>query len=397
MVINVGDTSHPLHIPITADPVIGNQKIHNMKKLLIIFAAIVLAFSCEKENNPKSQTTVLDTLIETAASTNDDGSYNLEMTMSGGGYTVKLTVPSPEMKLKAGTYEVKAGGCSVSFNDGYVERKVSSGKVEIAADNNAYTINMSVISRNEEYKFKFQGAVEFKSFVGTVIRNRSVNSAQMKREMKYSIYLPKDYGNGESFPVLYLLHGYGDENNAWLDKGNLAKIAKDYEDRGGKQMIVVCPDALTTFYFDSYQTKYKTYFFEELVPAIEKEYKVKTDKYSRSVAGLSMGGYGTLYYGLGEPDKFCYAYACSAACDMGAGYPSLYDLAKSADPSKLPGITLEMGTEDWVTGNGADFHNALTAAGIQHEYIARSGVHDWNFWQECLPKVLKRCGESYRD
>ena len=367
-----------------------------MKKLLLILAAILVASACEKENGSQSQVTILDTLVETNASSNDDGSYNLGMIMSGKGYTVTLSVRSSEMTLKAGSYEVKSGVCEASFNDGYIERKVSSGNVEISGDKDAYNINISVISRNEEYRFRFQGAVAFKNFVGTVIRNCTVSSTAMKRDMKYSIYLPKDYGSGESFPVLYLLHGYGDENNAWLDKGNLAKIAKTYEDNGGKQMIVVCPDALTTFYFDSYQTKYKTYFFEELVPAIENAYRVKTDKYSRAVAGLSMGGYGTLYYGLGEPDKFCYAYACSAACDMGVGYPSLYDLAKTADPAKLPGITLEMGTEDWVTGNGAEFHQALTAAGIKHEYIARTGVHDWNFWQECLPKVLKRCGESYR-
>lgn len=368
-----------------------------MKKLLFIIAAIILALSCKKEDNPKSNSYILDTMVETAASGNDDGSYNLEMTMSGSGYTVYLSLGSPEMKLQAGKYGVKAGVCSVTFNDGYIDRKVSSGNVEITTERETYNINISVTSRNTEYKFKFSGKVAFRNFVGTVIRNCTVSSTAMKRDMKYSIYLPKDYGSGESFPVLYLLHGYGDENNAWLDKGNLAKIAKEYEDKGGKQMIVVCPDALTTFYFDSYQTKYKTYFFEELVPAIEKDYRVKTDKYSRAVAGLSMGGYGTLYYGLGEPDKFCYAYACSAACDMGAGYPSLYDLAKSADPATLPGITLEMGTEDWVTGNGADFHQALNAAGIQHEYIARTGVHDWNFWQECLPKVLKRCGETFRD
>ena len=370
-----------------------------MKKLLILFAAIALALSCEKENNPKSQIIVLDTLVETAASTNDDGSYNLEMTMSGGGYTVKLSVPNPDMKLRAGSYEVKTGGSSVSFNAGYVERKVSSGTVEITADNNAYTINMSVISRNEEFRFKFQGQIEFKSFVGTVIRNRSVNSAQMKREMKYSIYLPKDYGTGESFPVLYLLHGYGDENNAWLDKGNLANIAKDYESKGGKQMIVVCPDALTTFYIDGYQGNYKKYFFEELVPAIEKEYNVKTDKYSRAVAGLSMGGYGTLYYGLGEPDKFCCAYACSPAVNMGWGYPSLYDLATNADISTLPVITIETGIHDYTTPltDNTEFHNHLVSKGIAHDFITRDGTHDWKFWQECLPKVLKKCGETFKD
>jgi S-formylglutathione hydrolase FrmB len=178
------------------------------------------------------------------------------------------------------------------------------------------------------------------------------------------------------------------------EKENAQKAATEYEKKGGKPMIVVCPDALTTFYYDSYQTKYKTYFFEELVPAIEKTYKVRTDKYSRAVAGLSMGGYGTLYYGLGEPDKFCYAYACSAAIEM-QGLPSLTDLARKADPNQLPGITLEMGTEDWVTGDGKDFHNTLNSLGIKHEYIARSGVHDWKFWQECLPKILKRCGETF--
>ena len=368
-----------------------------MKKLLLIFIAIFLAASCEKENNPKI--TVLDTLVETAVSTNDDGSYNLEILMSGNGYNVKLTVPSSEMKLKAGSYEVKAGGCSVSFNTGYVERKVSSGTVDITSDNDLYTIGMSVISRNEEYRFKFQGQLEFKSFVGTVIRNRSVNSAEMKREMKYSIYLPKDYVKGGSFPVLYLLHGYGDENNAWLDKGNLAAIAKAYEDNGGKQMIVVCPDALTTFYINGYMGNYKTYFFEELVPAIEKEYNVKTDKYSRAVAGLSMGGYGTLYYGLGEPDMFCCAYACSPAVNMGFGYPSLYDLATNADRSTLPVLTIETGIHDYTTPlkDNTEFHNHLVSVGIAHDFITRDGTHDWKFWQECLPKVLKKCGDTFRD
>ena len=397
----MGGNSHPLISLLRLTLLQGANNIKtnktNMRKLLYILAVILLVVSCEKDNNSQSKVNELDTLLETAASANDDGSYNLAMVFSGNGYTVNLSVRSSDMSLKAGTYEVISNVNTVSFNDGNMNRNVSGGTIDITGEKGTYTINISAISRNTEYRFRFHGEVTFKNFVGTVIRNCTVSSSAMGRSMKYSIYLPKDYNSGKDFPVLYLLHGYGDENNAWLDKGNLAKIAKTYEGNGGKQMIVVCPDALTTFYIDSYQGKYKTYFFEELVPAIELTYNVKTDKYSRAVAGLSMGGYGTLYYGLGEPDKFCYAYACSAAVDMGTGYPSLYDLAGSADPATLPGITLEMGTEDWVTGNGANFHQALTAAGIQHEYIARSGVHDWNFWQECLPKVLKRCGETFRD
>lgn len=393
-----GTSQPPTHIPAAADPSAGNkQKQTDMKKLLCIFVISIVTLSCTKDNNQRSKAIELDTLIETAASASDDGSYNLAMVLSGNDYTVKLSIKSDDMTLKAGTYMVEPNVNTISFNDGNMDRNVSSGTIEISEADGKYAINISAISRSSEIRFRFHGEIEFKTFVGTVIRNCTVSSSAMGRSMKYSIYLPKDYGSGKDFPVLYLLHGYGDENNAWLDKGNLANIAKAYEENGGKQMIVVCPDALTTFYIDSYQGKYKTYFFEELVPAIEFTYNVKKDKYARAVAGLSMGGYGTLYYGLGNPDMFCYAYACSAAVDMGAGYPSLYELAEKADPATLPGITLEMGTEDWVTGNGANFHQALSAAGIQHEYIARSGVHDWNFWQECLPKVLKRCGETFRD
>ena len=354
------------------------------------------AIACEKEKGNGSDIYILDKVAESAASANDDGTYILDLTLEGSGYVVRMCVKGTELTLAEGAYKVGTDGCEVSFNDGYVNRNVSGGSIDISAANDTYTILISVTSRNTEYKFKYEGPVTFSRMQGRVVRNCSVSSSAMGRTMNYSIYLPADYSDGEVFPVLYLLHGYGDENNAWIDKGNLPKIAQEYEEKGGKPMIVVCPDALTTFYYDSPQTMFKKYFFEELVPAIEMTYKVRRDRYSRAVAGLSMGGYGTLYYGLGEPDKFCYAYACSAAIEM-AGMPSIYSLARNADPTSLPGITLEMGTEDWVTGNGEEFHNIMNEEGIKHEYIARTGVHDWKFWQECLPKILKRCGETFKD
>ena len=367
-----------------------------MKRILHIIAIALLAVSCSKGDDSKTEVITLDKVVKSAASAIEENLYLLEVSLSGGGYTVNIAVKSTELSLKNGIYEIGKDGCEASFNDGYIDRNVSGGDIEISSDGGSYDIRISAKSRNTQFDFRYRGAVEFSSFQGTVIRNCSISSAAMGQTMKYSIYLPVDYSSGESFPVLYLLHGYGDENNAWLDKGNLAEIAHRHEQNGGQQMIVVCPDGLTTFYYDSPQTKFKTYFFEELVPAIEMTYKVKKDKYSRAVAGLSMGGYGTLYYGLGNPEMFCYAYACSAAIQM-TGLPSLYDLARKADPATLPGITLEMGTEDWVTGNGADFHNTLSSLGINHEYIARSGVHDWKFWQECLPKVLNRCAEAFED
>lgn len=354
-------------------------------------AIAIAAVSCDKGGGDRSDLIILDKVEECSSALNEDGTYILGISLSGSGYSASLHVNSPTPALIAGTYQLGSDGCKASINDGKASRNMSSGTIEVTAGNGIYMIRISVSNRTASYNLIFEGAIAFN---GTVIRDCSVISSAMQRQMNYSIYLPGGYEAGESFPVLYLLHGYGDENNAWIDKGMLVKAASEHEKKGKQEMIVVCPDALTTFYYDSPETKFKTYFFEELVPEIEKTYKVRKDRNSRAVAGLSMGGYGTLYYGLGNPDQFCYAYACSAAIEM-AGMPSLKDLARQADPTSLPGITLEMGTEDWVTGNGEDFHKALNEYGIQHEYIARNGTHDWKFWQECLPKILNRCAEAF--
>ena len=220
----------------------------------------------------------------------------------------------------------------------------------------------------------------------TVIRNLTVNSTAMKRSMKYSIYLPGDYEEGESFPILYLLHGYGDENNAWLDKGKLMKIANSYEKNGGRQMIVVCPDGLTEFYIG----KFETYMYDELMPHIESTYKFNG---KRAVAGLSMGGYGTLYYWSKYPEMYSYAYAMSPAVDVNGTDQILAD----KDKDILPALTIETGIQDYTTplSGITEFHNYLVSMGIEHDFITRDGSHDWKFWQECLPKVLNKCGEAF--
>ena len=322
-----------------------------------------------------------------------------------GEYTLRASSASSGSAI-AGAVSWGNGSGSWYREPGGSELYISGGEIKISAMEDGesgiwyYTISGSNIGTVNLAGANGSGSLQHKNMIqaeynASIIRNRTVSSKAMGREMKYSIYLPDDYNEGESYPVLYLLHGYGDENNAWIDKGMLIPAAFCHEKNGGKPMIVVCPDGLTTFYYDSRATKFETYFFDELVPEIEKTYKVKTDRNSRAVAGLSMGGFGTLYYGLKYPDLLCYAYACSAAIDMGAGYPSLYDLARNADPAQLPGITLEMGTEDYTTGNGAGFHSTLIEEGIDHEYIARAGTHDWKFWQVCLPKIFKRCGEAF--
>lgn len=221
-----------------------------------------------------------------------------------------------------------------------------------------------------------------------LLKNQSIRSSAMKREMKYTVWLPEGVEPQHSLPFLYLLHGYGDDQNAWAEKGNLVNIYRDYVARGGSPMVVVMPDALTTFYVGDYET----YLHEELIPQVETRYKCNG---KRAVAGLSMGGYGTLYHALKYPAKFKYAYAMSPATDV-KSFKALIDA--QSDRKVFPGFTIEVGTED-TTVNNADAESVadyMVEQGLTCEWIARAGIHYWNFWQECLPKALQKAGESFK-
>ena len=148
---------------------------------------------------------------------------------------------------------------------------------------------------------------------------------EMKSEIlgtvkKYCIYLPAGYGDeNKEFPVLYLLHGLTDTHTAWRDKGNTQAIATEVFGSGkAQEMVIVMPDAGTVYdgYFNAGEWRYEDYFFQELVPHIEKEYRVVADKGHRAIAGLSMGGGGTTGYAIRHADMFSSAYAMSALMGM---------------------------------------------------------------------------------
>lgn len=223
----------------------------------------------------------------------------------------------------------------------------------------------------------------------TVYRDLSIKSKIMGRTMKYSIWLPAAYSKDGSYPVLWLLHGMGDDQNGWLDKGRLSRIASDYMEKGGGKMIIVTPDGLTSFYTGNWER----YFYEELMPAVEKDFAIAADASHRAVAGLSMGGFGSLYHALGHPDMYRYAYACSPA--TGDILKNMVDAME--DMSAIPPLTIETGSEDFTVGSQPkDFHDFLASKGIAHEWILRSGTHNWKFWQECLPKILEKADKSFK-
>ena len=154
---------------------------------------------------------------------------------------------------------------------------------------------------------------------GKVMDNLTMTSKILKMERKYAVYLPPDYESSQrSYPVLYLLHGAGDDQTGWVQFGEILHIA-DRAINGGSAtpMIVVMPDANTgkRGYVNDIKGdwRYEDFFFEEFIPFIEKTYRIKGEKRYRAIAGLSMGGEGTFIYALHHPELFSSACPLSAA------------------------------------------------------------------------------------
>ena len=227
--------------------------------------------------------------------------------------------------------------------------------------------------------------------------NGTVHSNAMNRDMTFSVWLPGGYDKKKTYPFLYLLHGYEDSNQnatwnrCWLDKGNAAKIADDYQKSGGVPMVIIMPNGLDKFY---YNDGYETFFEEELMAYVEAEYKCNG---KRAIAGLSMGGFGTLWHSTKFPKKFTYAYAMSPAASW-YGLDPKNNITSAPDKSVFPAFTIEVGKQDMTVQNSQSksLYNTMIKAGLTAEYVERDGSHDWPFWQACLPKALIKIGNSFK-
>ncbi len=233
-----------------------------------------------------------------------------------------------------------------------------------------------------------------------VLRSLSMKSAKMGRTMTYSVWLPAGYDEEKTYPFLYLLHGYEDNNQnanhdvCWLDKGDAAKIADNYQQFGGVPMVIVMPNGLDKFYMSD---GYEEYFEEELMKKVEADYHGNG---KRAIAGLSMGGFGTIYHALKYPQKFTYAYPMSPAAQ--SWMTTLVDAQD--DKSVFPPFTFEVGSNDVTVNKNAEskiLYNYMKSKGLTcewDEWTTGNGWNDhvWDFWQICLPKALKKAGASFK-
>jgi enterochelin esterase-like enzyme len=262
---------------------------------------------------------------------------------------------------------------------------------------------------------------------GKVIDQLSLKSEILGSERKYAIYLPSDYDYSDrEYPVLYLLHGAGDDHTGWVQFGEVKSITDKANKNGvSTSMIIVMPDAQTgqKGYFNDIDQKwnYEDFFFKEFIPFIEKKYRIKSEKRYRAIAGLSMGGGGSFIYAMRHPEMF--SSACPLSGYMGElSYGEFYEKNKKKHEnyrreklfnyysnhnalSVIQNQTFEnlksvrwyidCGDNDFLYEGNSLVHIALKKREVPHEYRVRDGAHNWTYWRSALPEVLRFVSEKF--
>lgn len=211
-------------------------------------------------------------------------------------------------------------------------------------------------------------------------------------------YQPKD----STYPLVYMLHGYGGNYSQMNKLLNLQSYANQY------RFIIVCPDGLfDSWYFNSpirLKSQYETFFFSDLYPKINKDYP--TDTTNIFITGLSMGGHGAMYLFLRHASKFKAAASSSGVLDLNYSslkYSSLsnmlgeyktsistfneYSAINQLDSIKLSNkaIFVDCGTKDHLLEANNKFNEACMDRWIQITYMNMPGRHNAVYWKSSLP------------
>ena len=288
----------------------------------------------------------------------------------------EVTIPLPEPEIY--TYNFVADG--VSVND--------PQNVMVQRDGSRY-LSMLLVEgeRTENYKPANQR--------GTV-SHPWYDSKILGINRRLTVYTPYGYEKNTKtkYPVLYLLHGAGGDEEAWSSMGRTAQILDNLIEKGlAKPMIVVMPNGnpnqqaaqtfglLTTEYDwrnPENRNLYVKSLVEEIVPFIEKNYRTVAKKSHRAIAGLSMGGGHTIAASGMYPDTFDYI------CPLSMGAHKSDELSAQLQGIKKAGYKLywlACGNTDFLFDQANELDEALTENGLEHTYYVSEGGHVWANWR----------------
>ncbi len=252
----------------------------------------------------------------------------------------------------------------------------------------------------------------------------SVRSQILGRSVAYCVLLPPSYNLEKTrrYPVLYLLHGLGDNEQMLLRSGGMSLVEDLWDQHRIAEFLIVTPAGGSTFYINSQDaaTRYEDFFLQEFMPAIEHRYRTAAGRTERGIAGISMGGYGALHMAFRHPQIFGSVSAHSAALidkapvlqtgpSGGTGRLQLFGdvfgspidrgfwdrnnpiaLARTADLAGLK-IYFDCGSQDgygFYVG-ATQLHNVLAARHLPHEFHLYPGGHTWEYFSTHLPASLE--------
>ncbi len=267
---------------------------------------------------------------------------------------------------------------------------------------------------------------------GKVMEDLTIHSKILGYDVAYAIYLPPGYdGSTQRYPVVYLLHGYSDNETAWIKWGEISETAdRAIANREIPPMIIVMPDAKITWYVNDKEGKnrYEDMAIQEMIPYIDANYRTRAEKSDRAVAGLSMGGYGSLVWSLHHPDLFtaCAAYSPGVMTDdqvrelpqkqydtwfgniFGVGKDgnritehwknnSPVDLMNTLPKDKIEQVRyyIDIGDDDFLYKGNSTMHINMRDREIAHEYRVHDGYHNWQYWRTNIIEGLKFIGDRF--
>jgi S-formylglutathione hydrolase FrmB len=231
-------------------------------------------------------------------------------------------------------------------------------------------------------------------------------SPALGKQAAMYVILPPGKG---PFPALYLLHGLSDDYTIWQRRTSIERYVE------GRNLIVVMPDGARSFYCNDPRpggAAYEDHIIKDVVGFIDTTFHAIPDRRARAIAGLSMGGYGTMMLAMKHPDMFSAACAHSSAVDFAHSFDpdreriniiagnmpkdgryDLYLLAqKVVKARKHIALRMDCGRSDGLLKENRLFHAYLRKIGFKHKYREYPGTHNWAYWdvhiQESLAFIL---------